>query len=213
MESTTPRNVPVATRIATHLRSNVIGLVAVFIALSGSAYAAGLADNSVKSRHIVNDQVRSVDVRDDSLAGGGLTGADIVESSLSGVPVGANAVGSSQVQDNSLGAADLGSDSVQSSEIATNAVGKPEIAANTVGSEELLAINEVANTRTIPAGFRESVAATCPAGQQIITGGYSAAFHPPQRSHRTVSGGWEILVENTSGRAYDYTVYAYCLAP
>ncbi len=48
--------------------ANAISLIALFVALGGSSYAAiRLANNSVLSRHIKNNQVRSVDVRDRSL--------------------------------------------------------------------------------------------------------------------------------------------------
>ncbi len=69
-------------RIRLHLRSNVVGYLALFIALSGSAYAAGLANNSVKSKHIKDGQVKSADVRNN-----GLTGNDIKEASLGEVPL------------------------------------------------------------------------------------------------------------------------------
>lgn len=65
--------------------ANVTATVALFLALTGGiAWALGL--NSVKSKHIKNDQVQSADVRDDSLPNGGLTGQDIVESSLGTIP-------------------------------------------------------------------------------------------------------------------------------
>jgi hypothetical protein len=66
-----------AARITTYLRNNVLGLVAIFIALSAGAYAAGLPKNSVKSKQIKDGQVQSVDVADN-----GLTGTDIDEASL-----------------------------------------------------------------------------------------------------------------------------------
>jgi hypothetical protein len=65
-------------RISQHLRQNVVAYVAVFLALGGIGYAAGLQKNSVKSKHIKDGQVRSDDVADDSL-----TGQDVLESSLS----------------------------------------------------------------------------------------------------------------------------------
>jgi hypothetical protein len=49
-------------RITRYLRSNVLGLVAIFLALSGISYAAGLARNSVKSKHIRDEQVKLVDL-------------------------------------------------------------------------------------------------------------------------------------------------------
>ena len=41
-----------ARRIAAYLRNNVLGLIAIFIALAAGAYAAGLPKNSVKSKQI-----------------------------------------------------------------------------------------------------------------------------------------------------------------
>jgi hypothetical protein len=64
-------------RIRTHLRSNVVGYVAIFLALSGGAYAANLARDSVGSKQIKDNAVSGKDVKDESL-----TGADIVESTL-----------------------------------------------------------------------------------------------------------------------------------
>ncbi len=59
--------------------ANVMASIAVFAALGlGTAWA--LESNSVKSRHIANDQVRGVDVRDN-----GLKSEDIEEATLSGV--------------------------------------------------------------------------------------------------------------------------------
>jgi hypothetical protein len=75
--------------------SNVVSLVALFVALGGSAYA--LSNNSVKSRHIDNGQVRTEDLDDSAVTGakinagavkssdvgdGELTGDDVDESTL-----------------------------------------------------------------------------------------------------------------------------------
>ena len=64
-------------RIGRHIRSNVVGYVALFIALGGVTYAAGLAKDSVKSKQIKKGAVRSEEVKDDAL-----TGVDVNESSL-----------------------------------------------------------------------------------------------------------------------------------
>jgi len=67
----------VSARLTSHLRNNIVGYVAVFIALSAGAYAAGLKKNSVKSKQIKDGAVVGVDVGDDSL-----TGQDIAEGTL-----------------------------------------------------------------------------------------------------------------------------------
>ena len=48
--------------------ANVVSVIALFVALGGSSYAAvKLSANSVRSKHIKNGQVRSVDVKDSGL--------------------------------------------------------------------------------------------------------------------------------------------------
>src|SRR4051794_11708696 len=83
-------------RIASHIRSNVVGYVALFFALSASAFALP-GTNSVDSGDIKDNQVKSQDVRDDTLTGGGLAAIDLRPGS----------VGSSEVQDNTLTGADI----------------------------------------------------------------------------------------------------------
>jgi hypothetical protein len=71
-------------KLRSHLRSNVVGYVALFVALSGSAYAVNgplAGRNTVGSADIINQEVKSADVEDD-----GVSGADIDESSLAKVP-------------------------------------------------------------------------------------------------------------------------------
>jgi hypothetical protein len=74
----------VTSRIAQHLRSNIVGYIALFFAMTGTALALGT--NTVKSKHIVDGQVKSADVQDN-----GLTGVDIDETSLGSVPFAAEA--------------------------------------------------------------------------------------------------------------------------
>jgi len=73
-------------RISEHIRSNVVGYVAVFIAPSGTAYAVDgplPGQNQVGSEDIIHGEVqtldiddangvRSADVQDDTLQNGGL---------------------------------------------------------------------------------------------------------------------------------------------
>lgn len=73
-------------RSGAHIYRNIYGLIAIMIALGGTAYATAqigakdIKPDAVRSKHIKEGHVRGVDVRDD-----GLTGADIDEASLSGV--------------------------------------------------------------------------------------------------------------------------------
>lgn len=80
-------------RLHSHLRSNLVGYVALFFALSGSAYAvatvnsADVTDESLKSVDLKNGAaVKSEDVVNDNVSGGGLAGPDIKELTLAKVP-------------------------------------------------------------------------------------------------------------------------------
>src|SRR4029450_11729727 len=77
--------------VRVHIRHNVIGYLALFLTLSiGTAWA--LERNSVRSKHIVNGEVKTVDLGPDSV-----TGAKVADDSLGAAAIGENAVGFSEL--------------------------------------------------------------------------------------------------------------------
>jgi hypothetical protein len=66
--------------LVSFLRGNALALLALFVALGGTAFAASVAKNSVTSKSVKDRSLKGVD-----LAGDTLTGAQIKESSLQGV--------------------------------------------------------------------------------------------------------------------------------
>ena len=68
-----------ASRITGYLRNNVLGLIAIFIALGAGAYAAGLPKNSVKSK-----QIKAAAVKSDELADNAVTSPKVADGSLLG---------------------------------------------------------------------------------------------------------------------------------
>ena len=75
-------------KLRRHLRNNVVGYLALFVALSGTAYAAvELGKNDVRSRHIKNGQVKIKDLAADAVtspkvADGSLLGEDFAAGQL-----------------------------------------------------------------------------------------------------------------------------------
>ena len=87
-----------------------MGALALFLVLTGGvAYAA----NTVLSTDIVNDQVYSADVRNDTLAGGGLTGADLRSNSVGNTEIADGGVRSPDVQNEALTGADIAESTLQ----------------------------------------------------------------------------------------------------
>jgi hypothetical protein len=89
-------------RIRSHIRSNVVGYLALFVALGGTAYAVDgplPGQNQVGSADVINNDVQSADIKDANVAtadirsgavnsgkilDGSVTGADVDESTLNG---------------------------------------------------------------------------------------------------------------------------------
>jgi len=111
--------------------SLLISIVAVFIALSGSAVALSgknRVDHNDLQKHVVhrgkihNQAVNSAKVQDDSLGA---------------VDLAADSVGSSEIQTNGVTAAEINMGAVGPSEITANGVGSAEIQAAAVDTSEL----------------------------------------------------------------------------
>ena len=82
-----------ARRLAAYLRNNVLGLIAIFIALAAGAYAAGLPKNSVKSKQITAGAVKNAELADNAVtspkvADGSLLGDDFAAGQIPQGPPG-----------------------------------------------------------------------------------------------------------------------------
>ena len=129
----------------------VIACIALFVALTGSAFAAGSARTRVRSPQIVDGTIRTVDLRDNAVAAGkiapdavdtteiaenGVDSSDVAPDTLTAGDLGAASVTSSEVADQSLTANDLGPDSVGSSELQAGSVRASELGTIIAGLEQ-----------------------------------------------------------------------------
>jgi hypothetical protein len=126
------RGESVGTRVRMHVRSNVVGYIALFVALGGTAAAlpgtntvdsGDIVNQQVKSADLANGQVRSTDVADDSTLFA-LTGGDIANGSLSGGDIADGSLGGSDVADGSLGGSDIADGSVTGADVNESSLGQ-----------------------------------------------------------------------------------------
>ena len=110
------------------IRSNVVGFVALFVALGGVAWAAHTAPkNSVVSKSIKNGQVKKADLAPNSVTGtavkdGSLGGADLAAGSLGTSDIAGNAITGALVQDGSLTNADMADGTIKGAKLDANDV-------------------------------------------------------------------------------------------
>jgi hypothetical protein len=177
--------------------ANVLSCVALFVALSGAAYAAtaALPKKSVKTRHLAKGVVTTQKLRN-----GAVTAAKLRNGAVIGAKIAPGAVGSSQLADGGVRSADLGGGVVTTQKLKNGAVTGEKIANGAVtnsklGTDSVTAgkIQEGAVTASkLAPGFNsqlvknvsfvtktsgvipissETVTAECPAGKQAIGGG------------------------------------------
>ena len=141
-----------SSRIRTHIRSNVIGYIALFLVVTGGTAQALQGQNTVFSDDIVNNEVKTADIDtravtsnrlaansvkagtvvNDSLTGldiKSIRGGEVADDSLTGADV-ASLTGA-DVTDGSLGGADVGGDSITGSEVNEGTLG--EVPSATLG--------------------------------------------------------------------------------
>jgi hypothetical protein len=194
----------------------VIGCMALFLAMTGSALAVG--KNSVRSAQIVDATVRTVDLRDNAVksvkvADASLTADDLGTDSVNSDEIAENAVASPEVAQDSLTANDLGAASVASSEVADQSLTAIDLGPDSVGAGELGTVTVRTNSEAIAAGANGSITANCLAGEQILSGGGQPGnFGVEMTSTRPSGNGWLYQARNQNGSASTITAFAVCLS-
>ena len=212
----------------------VISCLALFLALTGSAFAVS---SSIRSAQIADGTIRTLDLRDNAVKSPKIADATVTADDLGTDSVGSdeiakdavksdeiaeNAVASSEVAPDSLTAGDLAANSVTSSEVAdqsltandlgTDSVGSSELQAGSVRASELGTIISVSNSTTINAGANASVSVDCPAGTTVISGGNTAGdYRVALTGAQRTGNGWIAHAHSYAPNNTSLTVYAYCL--
>jgi hypothetical protein len=123
-------------RITRHIRSNVVGYLALFVALSGTAYAVDgplPGQNQVGSADIINNDVQSADIKDANV-----TNLDLRSNAVTAGKILDGEVSSADVQDNSLTASDINESTLPF--VSTANVQHANFAANAGGSGAALSL-------------------------------------------------------------------------
>jgi len=199
----------------------VIATVALVASLTGTAVAASLSNNQVRSQHIANGQVKRSDIAVNAIDSplvrdGALIGADIQNGTI----------GTSDVRDDSLKGADIAHGSLAGAEIADNSLTGDDVDETTLrGLMPSQVRVVVAESGGVASGAAETVVATCAANERALGGGaawvlpsgepsagaamISASMPEPGTGLGDLTG-WRAAGRNESGGPLVLRSYAFC---
>jgi hypothetical protein len=129
-------------QLSKHLTfANAISCIALFVALSGAAYAATttLGKKSVKTQNLANGAVTTL-----KLKGGSVTTLKLKNGAVTGPKIGPGAVGSGAIASGAVRSAALGGGVVTEGKLKNGAVTSSKIANGAVGTEKIA--NNAVNT-------------------------------------------------------------------
>jgi hypothetical protein len=152
--------------IRAHLTfANVVSIIALFVALGGTTYAAvSLPKNSVGPKQIKKRAVRGKHINKNAVGS-----AKIQSNAIDGSKVADGSLGSADVLDNNLTAADLADSSVGTGEVANGSLSKADLAAGLLDHEFTVQRTDVA----LADNSTQAVEASCPEGSRALAGGSS----------------------------------------
>ena len=170
-------------RLRVHARANVVGYVALFVALGGTgAYAADkitskdLARNAVAAKHLKKGAVkrakiagRAVDAR--RLADGSVLTTKLADGAVDAGKIADASVLTSKLADSSVGPGKLADASVLTQKIADGAVTADKLADGAAGFTDY---EYVERTHNVSPGDTSIVtSASCPPGKKLLGGGFA----------------------------------------
>lgn len=165
-------------RLQKHLSpATVISCIALFVALSGAAYAAKatIGNKAVKTRNLGNGSVTTL-----KLHGAAVTTTKLVNGAVTGPKIAPGAIGSNQLANGAVRSAALGGGVVTEGKLKNGAVTASKIQDGAVSSGKLSAsflgqiVRNVTYVNAESASSNEgakTVTALCPTGKQSIGGG------------------------------------------
>lgn len=174
-------------RLKQHLTvANVISCLALFVALSGVAVAAGkigpgavkatnLAKEAVtnpklKKQAVTSGKIKNGNVNAADLATGAVINSKLAKKAVTNAKLGNEAVGTSKLTKKAVTEATIGSEAVSNGKLGKESVSAAKLSAS-LYLQLLKNVTYVTETSVNDSATSKSVTATCPVGKEVLGGG------------------------------------------
>jgi hypothetical protein len=185
---------------------SAIAMVALFVALSGTAVALP-GSNTVNSGDIRNNAVRSADLRNNDVRT-----QDIRNGTVGGADIATGAVGGADIATGAVGARALANGSVDASKLAPGTIPPRGIQSIRFVQGDLVGVPGSGTN-----GGRADAFAQCGAGEQLVGGGFAQPGNVNQQAvvlnngpDANLSTRWFVRVKNFDPAGVVLQAYAYC---
>jgi hypothetical protein len=194
-------------RIRSHFMRQPVAYLALFVALGGtSAYAA----NTIGSDDVIDDSLRSEDIKNGTLRGGDLA---------------TNTIGSTRIVDDTLTADDIKNGTIGASDVAANSLGGGRIADNSLKGADIdegslsglkvsgYTVSIPPTDASIPPGKVTSNTAYCPIGTKVVGGGSHSFSHDvvTLSSWQEGTDRWVVKMKNNGTAEATFETQAICV--
>jgi trimeric autotransporter adhesin len=185
--------------------SIVISLLALFVALGGTAYASskvGTAD--LRNRAVTTPKLADTAVTRGKLADGAVGRTKIANGAVTSAKIPDSAVKAEQIADGAVHLSRLADGSVDSSKIVDGSVRAPDLGT----------ITERENSATITPNAHSSVTVSCQPGEVVLGGGHTntGSGDVVNTVSRKQGNGWIAFFKSTSASNQFIFARALCLA-
>jgi hypothetical protein len=155
--------------------ANVLSCIALFVALSGAAYAATLGKNQVKAKNIAKEAVTSKKLKRGAvtsakLAGGAVINGKLANGAVTNAKLANESVGSSKLAKNAVTVNKIGPEAVTTGKLGNESVTGGKVSASLL-SQLLRNVTYVTETSPPSSVGSATVNATCPTGKEVLGGG------------------------------------------
>jgi hypothetical protein len=201
--------------------ANVVSCLALFMALSGVAYAA---KTIVKTQNLVNGAVTTPKLRN-----GAVTTGKLRNGAVTGQKIAAATIGSGQLANGSVRSGQLGGQVVTEAKIKNGAVSENKLGSGSVSSGKLTSsflaqlvrnvtyVNKLTNEDSEDA---KTVTAECPSGKEVIGGGarvngelneVALTGSNPFSASNGARTGWSAYARESSPTAQNWSLEAFAI--